>query len=435
MPKRKVLIITYYWPPSGGVAVQRTLKFVKYLQTFGWQPVVFTVSNGGYEILDYLLEKQIPDNVEVIKKPIFEPYSIYNFFAGKRKKHFRVSTKPNSKNVVGLMQKIFYFIRGNLFIPDTRCFWIRPSVKFLSDYLKTNPVDAIFSTGPPHSTHLIALKLSRIIKIPWVADFRDPWTEIYYYKELRLLGFVDKRYHELEKRVLQSANLVIVTCQNLKVSFELRGARQIKIISNGFDEEDFKFDKFIPLDSEFTITYAGSLPPQGNPNSLWQAIARLKSSNHPAGKNTKIKLVGKIDDSAIKSILEFGLEDNLELIGLVPHHEAIELINSAQVLLITIPNSENSELWVPAKLYEYMATKRPIICVSPLDCPGAQIINDAKIGQVFDYVDTTGIEAHLKELYSKFISNELLPNSNTTNKYSRKYLTEQLANALDELML
>ena len=195
--KKKVLIVVYYWPPSGGSGVQRWTKFVKYLRDFGLEPIIYTPSNPERPALDTSLENDIPEGLEVIQRTIWEPYSLYKKFVGIDKEEqlgsgLMISGKENST-----LQKFSIWIRGNLFVPDARRFWIQPSIKYLTSYLLENPVDAIVSTGPPHSLHLIGLGLSKKTHIPWLADFIDPWTNIDFFEELKLNGPAKKRHHKL----------------------------------------------------------------------------------------------------------------------------------------------------------------------------------------------------------------------------------------------
>ncbi|HEV8514325.1 MAG TPA: glycosyl transferase, partial [Cyclobacteriaceae bacterium] len=224
MPK-KVLIITYYWPPAGGIAVVRWVKFVKYIRENGWEPVVFTVSNGNYPLIDASLEKDVPEGIQIIKRPIWEPHQLYRFLAKNKKSSGLADIKP--KDSASFVEKLSNWVRSNFFIPDARAFWIKPSVKFLKDYLKMNPVDAIVSTGPPHSAHLIALALKKQIGLPWLADFRDPWTTMDYYKELLLTNWADKKHHRLELEVLKTADSVTVIGNGMKVEFEEKSGRSI----------------------------------------------------------------------------------------------------------------------------------------------------------------------------------------------------------------
>ena len=235
---KKVLIITYYWPPSGGAGVQRWLKFVKYLREFGWEPVVYTPENPEAPAIDMSLEKDIPENLTVIKTKIWEPYSVYKKLVGiKPEEKIKAGFLSENKKP-SLIENISVKIRGNFFIPDARKFWIKPSIKFLTKYLKDNPVDAIVSTGPPHSMHMIALGLKKKLNIPWLADFRDPWTNIDFYEELNLSASADKKHHQMEKSVLENADTVSVISRTMAVDFKRLYNRHYEVITNGFDEDD-----------------------------------------------------------------------------------------------------------------------------------------------------------------------------------------------------
>ena len=207
---KKVLIITYYWPPSGGAGVQRWLKFVKYLRGFGWEPIVYTPENPEAPATDESLLKDIPDNLTVLRTRIWEPYSLYKNFIGQKKGETINAGFLSEKKKPGIAEKISVWIRGNWFIPDARKFWIKPSIIFLSQYLKNNPVHAVVSTGPPHSMHLIALGLKKQLHLPWLADFRDPWTNIDFYDKLMLTKFSNEKHKRMELEVLKNADKVVV---------------------------------------------------------------------------------------------------------------------------------------------------------------------------------------------------------------------------------
>ena len=239
---KKVLIITYYWPPSGGAGVQRWLKFVKYMRQFGWEPVVYTAENPEIPVVDTSLEKEIPEGITVLKIPIWEPYSIYKKFIGRKKEDKINASFLSETKKAGLTEKISVWIRGNFFIPDARRFWIKPSIKFLETYLSENKIDYVISSGPPHSMHLIALGLKR--KFPllkWLADFRDPWTNIDFYEKLMLTPMADKKHHRLELSVIKSADCVLSIGSSMSEEFkEMYKASgginfsKFKVITNGF---------------------------------------------------------------------------------------------------------------------------------------------------------------------------------------------------------
>ena len=262
----KVLIITYYWPPSGGGGVQRWLKFVKYLPEFGWQPVVYTPENPESPAEDHSLLNDIPEQAVIVKKTIWEPYRVYKKFTGKGSDAkintgFLTEEKSNS-----LLEKISVFIRGNLFIPDARKFWINPSIRFLKKYLKDHPVDVIISTGPPHSMHLIALGLKKYFPIPWIADFRDPWTHIDFYDQLMLTRSSDRKHKKLEKTVLSKAEKVIAVGKQLGEELVSLGATDLTVLRNGHDIEEHENSV---MDKKFSILHAGSMNNDRNHPVFW----------------------------------------------------------------------------------------------------------------------------------------------------------------------
>ena len=270
---KRVLVISYYWPPSGGSGVQRWVKFAKYLPAEDWQPVIYTPENPELTSTDKTLADEIPPEAEVIRTRITEPYGIYRALTGKKgeEKGKQEEVNPISGGKKSVLQKISLFIRGNFFIPDPRCMWIRPSVRFLTKYLKEHPVDIIVSTGPPHSMHLIAMKVAEKTGLPWIADFRDPWTRMFYFKHLPLTSWARRRHAGLEKKVLDSASAIVTVTGPLKKEFESMTPTPVHCITNGYDESDF--DQIIEPDGFFNITHTGLFAGDGNPAALWKVLA------------------------------------------------------------------------------------------------------------------------------------------------------------------
>ncbi len=430
---KKVLIITYYWPPAGGVAVQRWLKFSKYLGEFNWEPVIYTVANGEFSEIDNSLFSEIPSGIKVLKHKIWEPYSIYKMFTGKNAgKRINRNTIQAGKSI-SLTEKISIWIRGNLFIPDTRFLWIRTSVNFLRKELKANKYDAIISTGPPHTNHMIAFQLSKLTKLPWLADFRDPWTTMDYYKDLRLTKWADKKHKKLELNVLRNADLVTVVGNQMKNEFGEKGAKRVEIITNGFDTTDFESENPITLDDDFTIVHVGSFLKRRNPYSLWKAISFLKKEQHPAGIKIKIKLVGRVDQSILDSIDEFGLRSNLIQVDYVPHNQVVNYLKSAQILLLPIDDFEGAKWVLTGKLFEYLAATRPVLCLGPRDGDAAQVLGETGVGETFEFDDINGLRMYLINKYELYRTSALLVKSKNINKYSRRGLTERLATLLNEI--
>ncbi|GHN01466.1 glycosyl transferase family 1 [Cytophagales bacterium WSM2-2] len=428
---RKVLIITYYWPPAGGIAVQRWVKFCKYLKTYDWEPVVFTVSNGHYQLTDNSMLKDVSPDLTVIKRPIWEPYQLYQLFAAKQHKDANINPdeiKPGQG--ASLTKKISNWIRSNFFIPDARKFWIKPSVQFLATYLKENTVEAMISTGPPHSAHLIALHLKKKTDLPWLADFRDPWTTMDYYHELLLTRWADRKHHRLEREVLTIADAVTVVGGGMKKEFELKRNREVFAVTNGFDEDDFAGEN-VGLSKDFSVVHIGSFFARINPRGLWKALAELKAENHPLLLKLKIELTGRVAPSVIDSIREHGLEKYLSVSPFRPHEEAVKVVRRAAILLLCV--YEQTPFVVTGKLFEYLAASRPILYIGPTEGDAAKIVLETGAGSVFSHDEVSAIKKHLIHLFNLFESGELKLNSAQSQKFSHRYLSGQIADQLNRI--
>jgi len=425
---KKVLIITYYWPPAGGIAVVRWVKFVKYIRANNWEPIVYTVSNGNYPLTDTSLEKDVPEGIEIIKRPIWEPHQLYRLLAKNKNASGLADIKP--KDRASFVEKISNWVRSNFFIPDARAFWISPSVRFLKKYLTANPVDAIVSTGPPHSAHLIALELKKQTRLPWLADFRDPWTTMDYYKELLLTNWADKKHHRLELEVLKTADSVTVIGNGMKAEFEKKSERRVEVTTNGFDEEDFSVSS-MQLDQKFSIVHIGTFFSRVNPANLWEVLLELKKENHPIISDLQIKLIGRVDPAIVESIRMAGLEDFLILSPIQQHDEALRQMRSAQVLLLCI--FEPNKFIVTGKLFEYLASQRPIFCIGPVDGDASVILKETNAGLAFSFSDKISIKQHLLDLYKKFKTGELSNIKNNAEKYSHQQLVKQIVTQLDRI--
>lgn len=429
---KKVLIVTYYWIPSGGAGVQRWVKFTKYLRDFGWEPIIYTPENPEYPSIDHSFEKDIPIDIQVLKIPIWEPYNVYRNLTGKKNKAINAGFISEDKKQ-SWKDKLSIRIRGNFLIPDPRRFWIKPSVRFLTDYLMKNPVDAVITTGPPHSMHLIGLGLKKIFpNIPWVADFRDPWTNIDFYKELNLSWMADKIHHLMEEKIIQSADNVIVVSNGMKAEYELLQPKKIDIISNGYDEADDQLSA-VQLDEKFSISHIGTLNAARNPYTLWKMLSDICNENPQFKSDLQIKLIGKVDFSVLEDIRISGLQQQLLKIDYLSHSEAIVQQQSSQVLLLLINNSGNAKGILTGKFYEYLASKRPILGVGPTDGDAAQVLHETGGGVMVDFSDEIVTKKVILDYYKLYKSNSLSVQTESVEKYSRKSLTEQLAILLNSL--
>jgi len=427
---RRVLFITYYWPPSGGSGVQRSLKFVKYLRSFGWHPVVFTIENGEYPVYDYSLEKQVPDDIEVIKISAWEPYKWYNsFIGGKGQQTHTGFIKHNKKE--SLLEKIAVWIRGNLFIPDARRFWIRPSVKYLNKYLRKNPVDIIFSSGPPHSAHIIAMRLKEKFSVPWIADFRDPWTGVYYYQKLRLTKRADRLNRKLERDCLDMASRVVVVGETMKRDFEKITETPVHVITNGFDPDDYK-NLFHEKTGSFSITYTGMFFRDQNPEELWEVLREMKNKIPGFEKDLEIRLTGCIDTTVLESIKANGLNQNLKLSGYIPRHELAQVQAAASLLLLSINRVDNASYIITGKLFDYLAVKRPILAFCPEGSDVENIIKESGVGWALPFNQKGRLCNLLEDLYRRHKKGQLELSESKTHKFSRRELTASLSELFEE---
>lgn len=412
----KVLIITYYWPPAGGSGVQRWLKFVKYLQEYGIEPVVYTVDNARYLKEDKTLLEDVPRNTKVLKHSIWEPTDLLFW---KKKKSQKSGISNISQN------RFLSFIRGNFFIPDPKVFWVNSSVKFLQKYLNSNKVDAIISSGPPHSMHLIAQKLHKKNKLKWIADFRDPWTDLYYNKDFSEQSFAKKKNKILEKSVLKNADCVLTVSESLKEQFSIN-ARRVEVITNGYDNEIRSVEDTV-LDKLFTISYIGLLPKQSNPKLFFKVLQELCSQNEDFKNDLKLNFIGDISDDVRVEVLKNNLEKNTSFKGYVDHEKAIEFQNKAQVLLLLIPNIEKSKGILTGKLFEYLIAKRPILAIGPEDGDLAEILKETDSGILIDFSNREQLSSEILKFYHQYKKGNLKVNSKNIGKYHRKELTKKLA--------
>jgi len=426
---KRVLIITYYWPPSGGAGVQRWLKFVKYLRSFNWEPIVFTIENGEFPVLDYDLNKEIPDGVEVLKVPAWEPYKMYKLFSGKNKTDGINSGFLSEKKGSSFVESLSKWIRGNLFIPDARKFWIKPANQFLNHYLQNNAIDVIISSGPPHSTHLIGLSLKNKFQIPWLSDFRDPWTNIDFYKDLKLTKIADQKHKKLENDVLVQSDIVLTIGKQLSKELKTLGAKRVEIIENGFDPQDFLDDTNHELDEKFSIAHIGSFTPSRNHLVLWKALSHLVDEQEEFKSKLEIKLIGKVDYSVLQSIKDFGLDTYLKKIEYVSHSEVIKHQKTSKLLLLMVNNTPNAKGIVTGKVFEYMASKRPILAIGPKDGDLGEILTQTSSGIVCDYDNVENLSSTIWRIFKDDTKFE-----NNISLYSRVKLTEKLVNLLNEVI-
>lgn len=421
---KKVLVITYYWPPSGGSGVQRWLKFTKYLPDFGWQPLVFTPENPSFEVKDESLVNDVSDEVEVIKLPIWEPYGLVNKLKGKGNQQSDLIKKKKK----GLLAKTLLWIRGNCFIPDPRKFWVKPAVKVLEDLIVSNEIDVIITTGPPHSMHLIGHKLKQKLDVKWVADFRDPWTQWGLFQNFNMSQLAWNKHKKLEKKVLRDANEVITVSHHYAEGLKELYQRDVHVITNGFDEAEFESVANIKPD-KFVIRHLGVVDEHRNPWPLLNAVEKLAAQN----VQINIEFVGNVNETLKAEISERKeLAGSVEFKPYVSHSEVLPLYRKSAVLLSLPMNAENAKGNIPGKIFEYLAAKRPILAIGDISGDAARIVKETGAGIIVEERDHEGIMNALLTMKKNFEDGK----ENTPSeieKYTRKNLTARLAEVLDNL--
>ncbi len=430
---KRVLIITYYWPPTAGSGVQRWLKMSKYLPQYGWQPVIYTPENPEAGMTDESLLRDIAPEVEVIKRPILEPYAVFNALTGNKGKNSGKASAGsgavNPINAVGHkspLMRLSLWLRANVFVPDPRFLWIRPSVRFLKQYLREHPVDAIVSTGPPHSMHLIARALHRSTGIPWTADFRDPWTRIFYFKHLPLTRRSRKKYAAMELSVLREADHVVAVTDNMVRDFleELGPGQQDKgkfhVIENGYDEADFTGITAAELPAGFNLVHTGLFSAEGNPRRLWKVLAELSRDLPGFGRDLHLTFAGKTDPEILAAVREAGLGDRLTDRGYIPHHEANSLQKAADLLLLPLREEPEAAGILTGKYFEYLAAGRPIAAFGPHGSVLEHSLAETRTGEIFDWDEEAPLKAWITAQFTR--TSTFDPDTAAISAYTRRCL-------------
>lgn len=430
----RILLCTYYWPPSGGAGVQRSLKFAKYLSYFNVEPTVLTsdTETANYPVLDKSLELEIPENIKVIRTPSKEPFGIYRKVSGK--KEIPQSGFAN-ENKTAWKEKLMRFVRGNFFLPDARKGWNPSAIKAASELIEQKQVDLIFTSSPPHSSQLIGLALKEKYGIPWIADLRDPWTDIYYYKQLYPSFFAQKKDASYERRVLEKADKIIVVSESLKKLFlsksEKIDPKKVIVIPNGYDPEDFQ-DVSFPKNEIFTLSYTGTIAQTYDLKTFAKACKACFTNKN---RKAKIRFVGS-NSNWIQSVFE---EENsthlLELIPSVEHKKSVEYLQSSDALLLLIPQSTHNKGILTGKIFEYLGSNKPIIGIGPTTGDAAEILRRCEAGEMFDYGHFEAINTYLESIYQKWEKDTLaVSNKKNIEEFSRKAQSKLLANELEQLI-
>ncbi|NSW94486.1 MAG: glycosyltransferase family 4 protein [Bacteroidales bacterium] len=418
---KKVLIITYYWPPGGGAGVQRWLKFASYLPESGWEPVILTVDPGSavYPVIDESLENEVPESLKIYKTPATDYYRL--FYRDKARVPSAGFANKKDDSVAGRLSR---FIRGNLFIPDPRIGWNKFAFKKACEIVKEEKINIVITTSPPHSTQLTGLKLKkRLPELTWIADLRDPWTDIYYYK-LFYPTPVAKRIDQcLEKRVLRTADRIIAVSPTLKTLFARKApSAMIDVITNGYDTSDFINIK-PETPEKLTMTYTGTMSEAYPVDGLLEVLQKMRTS----GTDFLVRFVGTVNEKLKKKIILKAGERNTEFVSHVSHSEAIKFMSGSTVLLLVIPHYRHNRLIITGKLFEYLASGKPVLCIGPPDGDAAEIIRSCRAGMTAGYDETRTME----QFFNNLPALQAQIDREAVGQYSRMNLAKRFASVLD----
>ncbi len=421
---KKVLIISYYWPPNGGTGVQRWIHFAKYLKDLNWDVTIFTPINSESVVDDHALLQRVKE-IKVVHSHIWEPFNIYRKLTGKKKSQriqtgFLQEQKKSSK-----LEKLSLWIRANFFVPDAKMMWIKPAIKEILKLQKTEKFTHIISTGPPHSTHLIACGIKNQTNIKWLADFRDPWTNIDWFHKLPFTQNTIGKHQRLEKRVLDNADAVVAVTYRMAEEFSAISKKKTHVITNGFAQEDFINFKS-KLGDKLVVFHHGSLNADRNPIKFWEFLGNCVKNDDIWRLHLEIQLIGSVDSTVIKSLEKNDLKEFLSIKSFIPHKQVIDALSHATLCLMPLNNTPNAKGIMPNKLYEYLGSGKPMVMIGPKDGDAALAVQGIENCCVFDFEEEIDKNIVLSCIEKGKISNDL----SKFNRYNLALEIDALLNSM-----
>lgn len=413
--------------------MQRWLKFVKYLPSFGWEPYVFTPENPAFDLRDESLLNDVPPEAEVIRFPIWEPYDTFfkvsGLLGGSKKKGSPVSLLSGKKK--SFFQRLSTWMRGNLFIPDPRIFWVRPSVQFLDDFIRDKEIRTVITTGPPHSVHLIGLRLKKKNPaINWIADFRDPWSEWVLLDSLQTSSIARRIHKRLERRVLQSADKVVTITPFYVRQFEKLGGRKVQLLTNGYDDADFTSLRLV-RQANFIIRHVGIVHEMCNPRPFMQLVEQLMQEDKNFCQDVRVDFTGEVHTDFQQFIKQSSLLQAVTTFTpSVPHKQLMHVYGTSSLLLIVLVGYKDATGYMPGKLFEYLATGLPVLGIGPEDGDAAQLLRESSAGVMLDPVHIVEIKNQLVRFYHEWKSGIAAEGRQPASQYSRRGITEKLTTLL-----
>tara|TARA_A100001015_G_scaffold315904_1_gene428866 strand:- start:262 stop:1551 length:1290 start_codon:yes stop_codon:yes gene_type:complete len=427
MLSKKILIITYYWPPSGGVGVQRWMNFALQLEKLGWEPHILTPENPQFEIKDEKLLTRV-QHLKTYRLPIWEPFQLFHKITGNKERKNVQQGLVMEKSQKSLMDKISVWIRGNIFIPDPRIFWLRKAAKFGIDLISRENISVMVTTGPPHSIHLIGKRIKRKTEVKWLADFRDPWSKWDVLQKLNTSTLAMQIHKSLEASVLKQANKVTTVSNRLAKAFG-----GVEVINNGvsiLSKVDHELNQ-----EEFTIGYFGMLNELRNPKQFWMMLDQMCREDSSFASKLRIKIGGIVSESIKEELRKFHeLEDKVQFMGYLSHERVQEEYKKCNMLLLLLNKSSNSQWILPVKFFEYLAAGRMILTLGPRESDLGDIINQKDVGEIFSYGDIPSMRAYMEDLFEHDRKPADKDVHGLMKQFSHKSLVRKLDNLLTQMI-
>ncbi len=431
-----VLVISYYWPPSGGPGAQRVVKFVRYLPWFGWEPIVLTVEKGEFPYHDPSLAEDVPEDLPVFRARSVDPFAIYKKFTGRSQAEGipvgLLTHRPRS-----FKERLATAVRSNVFIPDARIGWVPFARRKAMQIIRRYPIDLVFVSSPPHSSQLIGTYIKKKVGIPYVADLRDPWTDIRYYQFVQRSHLTRKLDARLERKVLETADAITTVSRDLVRLFNNKTSRDITaksyVLPNGYDELDF-LGLTYQRSTRFTILHTGNMQEHQNPELLWRVLEDLFHRQPELREKLRVQLIGRVHPAVQEAIRQHQLQDVVEFLPFQPHNEIVKRMKQADLLLMVIPRVENNLGIVTGKFFEYLGSNRPVLVIGPPQSDAGRMLAPVEGSKIVDYEDVTGLRDYLKNALS-FWEQRIwdFDNSQYVERFSRKKLTHCLVDIFDRL--
>ena len=409
---KHIALVVYYWPPSGGSGVQRWLFFANYFAKKGIKITVFTPSNPRVAETDKALFHKMDKSIDVVYVDGWEP--------------LQKSKKAIGENVAqekSMKSYLMRYIRANFFIPDARVFWSKSAAKAILKFHAKSPFDVLVTSGPPHSMHLIGLKIKKAYDVHWIADFRDPWVGFFQNESLPMAKGAKCKHVQLQERVLKTADRVVVTAPSLAKEFE-KHAKAVSALTNGFEKLLVNSS-----DEKVAMVYAGSLKAQQNPKLLWEAIAELTQENNDFALQFSLEIYGKVAESVKEDVHRLSLEKWVKFLGYQSKMELDKRLPHAKALLllgIDMPKTHNI---IHGKLFEYMAANRPVLGIGPKPSDMESLFAIHQLGVYASFKDKKRIKSTLLHWFTAI---EIPFQTEKIESYQRKEIAEKYLTLLFE---